>query len=439
VLFRIIGRLLGTWEDRYTPENIAGVARVAAEAAWGPVRAACGFALVVVLAPFAATACSSSGNAGSDAGTPAEAGGSDTGAGADAPADDTGLDAGDTGVSPDDATSPADASHEAEAGPSPLGYMVGVKTNGVPTGPAKVESWLGRPLDVAGTTVTTTSYIGSGTPYTTAEGTYPLLEVSFPLLSIFGESNDLDDLAQAASGAYDATYTQMAEALAAWKNPLLSVRIGWEFNGNWYAWSNGVGTNATYANYIAAFQHAATIVKAKNPDALIQWCIAWGQPDPTPYWPGAYVATTNPGGVDVVSMDFYQANITQYNNGGTTSTWAMAQSVSASSGPIVLDWMITFAQAKGVKVALSEYGAGKPGSNGIGSGPGLDDGTWTHDSIAWMNSLPAGLFLWTDWSDDEPADDIVTAGANPQEQAAWTAAWEGTRYGGTWWKGAPPP
>jgi hypothetical protein len=348
-------------------------------------------------------------------------------------------DAAEDGPSSKDAAHGADASDASDSGPGALSYMVGIKTNGVPTGPAEVQAWLGRPLDVAGTTITTTSYIGGGTPYTDASGNYPLLEVSFPLLSIFGESNDLNDMSMAASGAYDATYTQMAEALAAWKNPLLSARIGWEFNGNWYAWSNGVGMNATYANYVAAFKHAAAAIKSKNPNALIQWCVVWGQPDPTPYWPGAYDATTNPGGVDVVSMDFYQANISQYNNGGMTSTWAMAQSVSASSGPIVLDWMITFAQKENVKVALSEYGAGAPSSKGIGSGKGLDDGTWTADSIAWMNGLPPGLFLWTDWSDDEPADDIVTKGANPMEQSAWLSAWKGTHYGGTWWRGVTPP
>jgi hypothetical protein len=338
---------------------------------------------------------------------------------------------------------PDGTSHEtgdaSDAAAGALSYMVGIKTNGSPTGPAKVEAWLGGPIDVAGTTITTTSYIGSGTPYTTASGAYPLLEVSFPLLSIFGESNDLTDMAMAASGAYDSTYTDMANALAAWKNPLLSVRIGWELNGNWYKWSNGVGPNATYANYIAAFKRAAAIVKAKNPHVLIQWCIAWGQPDPTPYWPGAYDEASNPGGVDVVSMDFYQANISQYNNAGNTSTWAMAQSGATGSGPIVLDWMTTFAQQKNVKIALSEYGAGDMTSNGLGSGPGLDDGTWTAASIAWMNSLPKGLFLWANWSDDEPADDIVTAGANPKEQAAWVSAWKGTHFEGTWWTGASPP
>jgi hypothetical protein len=329
----------------------------------------------------------------------------------------------------------ADGAGAGEAGATALGYMIGIKTNGVADGPATVQGWLGRPLDVAGTTINTNGYIGNGMSYVDENQAYPLLEVSFPLLSIFGENNGLTDMGQAAAGAYDSTYEAMSMALAAAKNPLLSARIGWEFNGNWYAWSNGVGPHATYANYIAAFQHAAQMIKKHNPHALIQWCIAWGQPDPTPFWPGVYDATTNPGGVDVVSMDFYQANISQYNNGGNQSKWALAQ----SGVTIDLDWMTTFAQSMGVKVALSEYGAGSSSSKGIGGGPGLDDGTWTAASIAWMNALPPGLFLWTSWSDDAPADDIVTAGANPAEQTAWTAAWKGTRFGGTWWPGTPPP
>ncbi len=359
---------------------------------------------------------SSGGGSGSEAGTNDEAGAA------------AGASDGGSTMAPDAGVH--DASSDAVAAPGSLPYMVGIKTNSVPQGPATVQGWLGRPLDVAGTTITTTSYIGSNATYENAAGSAaPLLEVSFPLLSIFGESNDLNDLAKAAAGDYDSTYEAMAQALAAWPNKLLSARIGWEFNGNWYAWSNGVGTNATYANYVSAFQHAAKAIRKYNPAALIQWCVAWDQPDPTPYWPGAYDATSNAGGVDVISMDFYQANISQYNNGGHQSTWAMAQ----STGTINLDWMTTYATQNGVKIALSEYGAGSPSSKGEGSGAGLNDGTWTAASIAWINAQPAGFFLWTLWSDDAPADDIVTSGPNPAEQTAWKNAWTGTHFGGTWW------
>jgi hypothetical protein len=155
------------------------------------------------------------------------------------------------------------------------------------------------------------------------------------------------------------------------------------------------------------------------------------------YWPGAYDAARVGRGVDVISMDFYQANISHYNNGGKQSTWEMVQSDEAFTA-INLDWMTAFAKQQGVKVALSEYAAGAPTSGGAGSGPGLDDGAWTASSIAWMNSLPPGFFLWTDWSDDAPADDIVTTGANPAEQAAWVSAWSKTHFSGTWWKGPAP-
>ena len=365
-----------------------------------------------------------------------------------APSGDSGSNGGPRGSgsgagSPDDAGSDdagaqgatEGGAHDAGGGAGALPYMIGIKTNSVPTGPAKVESWLGRPMDLAGTTITTTSYIGSGTPYTTASGAHPLLECSFPLLSIFGESNDLSDMSKAAGGSYDATYEAMAEALASWANPLLSVRIGWELNGNWYKWSNGVGTNATYANFVSAFKRAAALVKKHNPHVLIQWNLAWGQPDPTPYWPGAYDAGTNPGGVDVISMDFYQANISQYNNGGKQSAWSLAQ----SGVTIDLDWMVAFAEKYGVKIALSEYGAGSSSSSGEGSGAGLDDGAWTAASIAWMNAQPPGFFLWSAWSDDAPADDIVTAQANAKEQAAWSASWKGSHFAGTWWTGTAPP
>ena len=341
-------------------------------------------AIAPVVLVLVSAGCSS-GSAGPPTGEPDASQGADSAyPGVDGGARDAAADANARDGSAGDGGAP-DGASVSEGG---LAYMIGIKTNSTNDGPGTVEGWLGRPIDIAGTTLTTTSFTFG--PYTDANGAKPLLEVSFPLLSIFGESNNLNDMAQAASGAYDSTYEAMSQFLASYPNPLLSARIAWEFNGNWYAWSNGVGPNATYANFVSAFQHAAKMLRKHNPNVLIQWCVAWGQPDPTPYWPGAYDPNTNPGGVDVVSMDFYQANISQYTNGGKQSTWAMAQSGTT----IDLDWMVSFAKKNNVKIALSEYGAGGPSSGGIGTGKGLDDGAWTTESIAWMNAQPPGFFLW---------------------------------------------
>jgi hypothetical protein len=403
------------------------------------------WALLSLVATSALAACSSDSHDPEDPSAPTAGDGGagvpgDASVALDARADDartdvdSGADAGTSEAGPTDAA-PTDASSVVSS-PGALAYMIGIKCNSDESAPGTLEGWLARKTDIAGTTITTTTWIGgTNAAYTNSDGSRPLLEVSFPLLSIFGEQPALTDMSQAATGAYDDTYEAMSTALAAFPNPLLSARIGWELNGNWYPWSNGVTADATYASYVSAFRHAAVMLRKHNPQVLIQWNIAWGQPDPTPYWPGAYDANDNPGGVDVVSIDFYQANISQYNNGGKQSSWALAQSGST----INLDWMVAFAEKNGVKIALSEYGAGSPASNGLGSGAGLDDGTWTAASVAWINAQPAGSFLWTSWSDDEPADDIVTPGANPGEQAAWSAAWKGTHFGGSWWKGTAPP
>ena len=82
----------------------------------------------------------------------------------------------------------------------------------------------------------------------------------FEMLSESWDSNQsLQDMSAAASGAYDAVYTQMAKSIAASGAPPVSVRIGHEMNGNWYPWSatDGNTHNATTANYIATFQRIA--------------------------------------------------------------------------------------------------------------------------------------------------------------------------------------
>jgi hypothetical protein len=318
----------------------------------------------------------------------------------------------------------------ADAAVQGIPYMIGYKVGNQTSAPATVESWLGRSMDVVGNSMTTVSYIAPG-PYKTASGKLTLLQIDFPILSIFGEPNPLSDMAVAASGGYDPDYSNMAIALSKWDNPILSVSIGSQFNGGDYPWSSGVGTNATAANYVAAFQRIAVIIRRNNPAALIQWSMAWGGADPTPYWPGKYDADTNPGGVDVISTVFYEGILGKTGK----ADWATIQ----SGGGIDLDWMVSYARQQGVKIALSEYAAGAAASGGEGTGTGLDDGAWVASSIAWMNAQPAGFFLWEEWSGYPAADDLITPGADPNEEAQWIAAWRDTRFTGTWWKGTPPP
>lgn len=328
-------------------------------------------------------------------------------------------------------------------------YFVGVKLGfNLNSAVSAVETWFGRKIDGIGQTVLiTTQFISSGN-FPGLNNTLPFVNFQFPLLSNWNggdSSSAYEDLAAAAAGSYNSQYQLMANAMKNFGNPTtFAVRIGWEMNASGhYPWQIGGpgGVNQSYANYIGAFRQAAQIIKATIPNVLIEFCANYGSNAADPFWPGLYNASTNPGGADVVSVDFYQANVTQYYTGGVQATWA--QTLTGNNGAVPgIQYYQNFAQAQGAKFAWAEWGAGSPSSKGAYSGAGLNDGAWTTGAIAYINSLPAGFFLWTLWGNDPPADDIVTAGANPAEQAAWINAWQKTIFGGTgstWWKGALPP
>ena len=150
-------------------------------------------ALASLLVAFAAPACSSSAS-------PPDAshgdGGVDGSVGSDASLVEASTQT-DGAIQTDSATRDASQNTDAGEAGAALGYMIGVKTNSHRTGPATVQGWLGRPIDIAGTTITTTSYVGgSNESYTDENGALPLLEVSFPLLSIFSENPAYTDLAR---------------------------------------------------------------------------------------------------------------------------------------------------------------------------------------------------------------------------------------------------
>jgi len=287
---------------------------------------------------------------------------------------------------------------------TPIPYRIGYITKDVPANAQTIAGWLGRPLDVLGTTITLSGWwISSLFP--------PTVHVSaaVPMLSMPGWDNlNAFDMAQAASGGYDNYYKNVATNLAKSPAPILSVRFGWEMNGNWYPWSAGGpgGKNNNHANYIATFRRMATIFRSIIPGIKIEFCTNWAynavysnvSGTPLDYWPGKEY-------VDIISMDFYQKN-----NGGDWST-------SQSKGTYNLDWLVSFARSQGVKVGLSEWGADN------------DDGSFIAGAAQWMNSL-GNLLVYHMYSQYDPADQVVNPGENPKEQAAWIQAWRNTYYNG---------
>jgi hypothetical protein len=331
---------------------------------------------------------------------------------------------------------------ESDGGPLALSYMIGIGgSNMTSSEVAAYESFTGRPMDIGTDGITVDSFVYP--QYTSGNGRALGKVLGWEMLSMSWDTDQsLTDMNQAASGAYDSTYQAMAQKVASLPYPILSIRVGWEMNGTWYPWSQYTGqtSNATTANYIATYQRIAKIIRQYGTQhignttwtPLLEWCVniqtttpEWPNSSATPldYWVGAYDATNNPGGADVVTMDWYE--------GGYGS--------DPYDGDFGLNWLSTFAQQNGVKMGLSEVGTGLSNSPGQGGGcPCSNDGATMKDLINWMNSLPAGLFHHFIFSPWQPADDL-TSSNNGAIQQVWHASWGDTHFNGAWYGGPPVP
>ena len=167
---------------------------------------------------------------------------------------------------------------------------------------------------------------------------------------------------QAASGAFDARWTQHLQALkAAWgsRDPAgLYVRFAWEFNGNWFAWSVGAGD---IANFKTAWARFGALVRQQIPGAQIVWCPNWGSN-------GSYDdRTTYPGGqyVDVVAIDFYNNWPWANTTGQLDQKWNLTGPGGDPAGPE--SWR-KFAEAQGKPFALPEWSNDSGGGDASGGG-----------------------------------------------------------------------
>ena len=191
------------------------------------------------------------------------------------------------------------------------GFLLGVFSGGFnPRSAEAYESWLGRRSDFNVEFLTETAftnYIGD----TGINITDSLAASTGWVLSVWSGANRPDrnmmfsvplatkqdgTLANVAAGKYDTQYRDVAKIIAA-RYPGAIIRIGWEFNADWYAWS----AMGRAQDYVAAYRRVANIFKSASSDFTIDWCPVQGFSAKMP------AADAYPGDdvVDVISMDVY--------------------------------------------------------------------------------------------------------------------------------------
>lgn len=164
------------------------------------------------------------------------------------------------------------------------------------------------------------------------------LAISTPLLTWESKGQ----FSQCAAGAFDQHFRGMAQRLV-WRGATDAIiRLGWEFNGNWFPWS----VNGNYSGYKACFRRAVQAMRSVVPGLQIEW------PVNRESWNGKYQATaanSYPGDdvVNIIGLSYYD----QWPAAKDLSVW------NANFKP-ELDFWANFARSRGKRLAFGEWGLG---------------------------------------------------------------------------------
>ena len=207
------------------------------------------------------------------------------------------------------AAAPASA---ATVRPSGLPWSSGVYLrNATPASVAAFGAWRGRPVDVVTAWSNRASWNDIVNPaflYRRWHGTGKTLALGVAMIPehVAGTS-----IKACAAGRYDSHWRQFGTTIAAAGLGRSVIRLGWEFNGDWYAWK--ATSPATWAS---CWRQIVTSARATAPDLQWDWNVnrgvSSGLADPARAYPGdAYVTTI---GVD--SYDMWPA-------AATTANWQL--------------------------------------------------------------------------------------------------------------------
>jgi len=159
-------------------------------------------------------------------------------------------------------------------------------------------------------------------------------------------------LAEGATGAYDHYFAAIAQYLVANHQGGSTIRLGWEFNGDWFPWSAARCPTC----FVTYWRHIVTTMRSVHGARFrFTWNTTVGRESlaPTEAYPGdAYV--------DVIGTDVYD------NMPGSLSPSARWRRLMDE--PYGLRWFSSFARAHHKSVSFPEWGLGFP-PNGGGDDP----------------------------------------------------------------------
>jgi len=195
-----------------------------------------------------------------------------------------------------------------------------------------------------------------------------VLSLGVPIIPTNASGAPQGSLGQGALGSYNGYFTTLANTLVAAGDGNAYLRLGWEFDGNWYAWqAQSLTAEEQYAAY---FRQIVTAMRSVQGAAFR---FVWN-PDAGAFSEAGYsVMSAYPGSayVDIIGLDLYDMS---------WSTPATPQNAWTSTYLPELSAAQNFAQSEGKPIAFCEWGALiRPADHGLG-----DDPLYINSMIDWM-------------------------------------------------------
>jgi hypothetical protein len=184
-------------------------------------------------------------------------------------------------------------------------------------------------------------------------------------------------LAEGATGAYNSYFVTLATAFVAGGQGSSTIRLGWEFNGNWFAWA-AAGHQASFISYWRQIVSAMRSVPGAH--FRFDWNPTLGDlgvGNLADYYPGNEY-------VDYIGADVYDQAWASYPG-------AAAEFRTLKTQQYGLNWLATFAAQQSKPIVLPEWGLGSgPGNGGAPIAvegrevAGGDDPTFVSDMSDWI-------------------------------------------------------
>jgi hypothetical protein len=219
-------------------------------------------------------------------------------------------------------------------------------------------------------------------------------------------------LEAAATGAYDRYFVVLARHLVAGGLGSVGIRLGWEFNADYYRWA--VKTPAEAADFAAAWRQTVSAMRSVSG---AKFTFIW-----TPYLraDGIDPALAYPGNAYVsdIGLDVYDWNL------GTTGRTAPARWRSIVDARYGLAWQAAFAHAHGLPLAYPEWGVVSYRPNPAETGG--DDPYFVTQMFHWFSDHDVAF---EDYFDSDSASLGVYCGLTtgsgllPQSAAAYRLLW----------------